>query len=147
MSKRKPKKAKDLDMEGAAKAVKEGPEAMAEFVGKDNAERAEQAAKRVREEHREAGGFENATEIRQDNTLRRIQDVAISTRIALDRATKALDYAEITLRESEPANRLTKEAKQRARDVKKAEAKLGKAIETLRKVRDDLDTTLRGARK
>lgn len=145
-AKPKAKKAKDLDMEGAAKAVKEGPEAMAKFAGKDNEKRAEEAAKRLRE----TGGFGKAREVPQGELVKGIQDVAISTRIAISHAAKALDHAEVTLKESEAANQMRKasrEAKRRAKEVKKAQAKLDKAVEMMKKVRTDLDTTLRGSGK
>lgn len=136
---------KDLDMEGAAKAVKEGPEAMAEFAGKDNKRRAEEAAKRIRE----SGFRDKAREVPTGDLMKGIQDVAISTRIAIDHASKAVSYAEVTLHNeaARQVGKVSKEAKRRAKEVEKAEAKLGKAVEMLRKVRDDLDTTLRGARK
>lgn len=140
-----PSGVKDLDMEGAAKAVKEGPEAMAEFAGKDNERRAEEAAKRIRE----TGFTDKAREVPTGDLMKGIQDVAISTRIAIDHAAKALDYAEVTLRNeaSSQVGKMSKEAKRRAKEVEKAEAKLGKAIEMMRKVRDDLNSTLRGAGK
>lgn len=142
MSRKAPSGVDDLNMEEAAKAVKDGPEAMAKFVGKDNKRRAEEAAKRVRET-----GFDNkATEVRTDPTLRRIQDVAISTRIAIDRAGRALDYAEVALREIESTplvKKAAKSTKRRVKDIEKAEAEIRKAMATLTQVRDDLDATLR----
>ena len=91
-------------------------------------------------------GFGKAREVPQTDLARRVQDVAISTRIAINHAAKALEYAEVALKESEaaaPAKRASKEAKRRAKDIEKAEAKLQTAIEAMKKVRGDLDSALR----
>jgi len=98
-----------------------------------------------------SSGFDNskAREVSQSELLKGIQDVAISTRIAIDHAARALDYAETALKESDAASKVgkaSKEAKARAKEIKKAETKLQRAITALRKVRGDLDSTLRGSR-
>lgn len=89
-----------------------------------------------------------AQEIRQDDLLRRVQDVAISTRIAIDHASKALGYAEVSLREAgdraaSGVGEASKEAKRRAKEITKAERKLERAIEEMRKARSGLEDSLR----
>lgn len=93
-----------------------------------------------------------AYEVRQDPLLRRVQDVAISTKIAINHATKALDYAEVSLREAgdraaEEVGAASKEAKARVKEMAKAERKLQRAIDEMRKVRSGLDDALRGPSK
>lgn len=95
---------------------------------------------------------EKAREIRQDPVLRGIQDVAISTRIAISSAAKALDYAETTLREvseskAKAVGEKAKFAKQRAADIKKAETKLRRAMDEMKKASANLDSSLRGRSK
>ena len=92
---------------------------------------------------------ERAREIRQDPVLRGIQDVAISTRIAIDGAAKALSYAESTLSKiaNEKAKKVgdsAKVTKQRAKEIQQAERKLNRALEEMRKAKTSLDSTLRG---
>lgn len=91
---------------------------------------------------------EKAMEIRQDPLLRHIQDVAISTRIAINHATKALGFAEETLREAgeraaDEVGAASKLAKQRGKEIAKAERKLQRAIEEMRKAGSNLDDSLR----
>lgn len=45
-------KASDLDLTGAARAVKRGTEAIARFAGRNNAKRAKAATERVRKNRR-----------------------------------------------------------------------------------------------
>ena len=95
---------------------------------------------------------EKAREVRQDPVLRGIQDVAISTRIAISSASKALDYAETTLRQiseskAKAVGEKAKFAKQRAADIKKAETKLNRARAEMKKANESLNSTLRGRSK
>ena len=100
---------------------------------------------------RPMGQTKKAKELRQDPLLRHIQDVAISTRIAISHASRALDHAQVTLTEagdraSSSVGKASKEAKKRAKDLEKAERKLQRAIDEMRKVRGGLDDALRGRR-
>lgn len=95
------------------------------------------------------GPSPRAREIRQDPILRSVQDVAISTRIAISNTAKALEYAETTLSQiaedqAKKVGESAKAAKQRAREIKQAEKKLNRAIAEMRKVKESLDSSLRG---
>ena len=117
-------------------------------AGKKAAPKKKKAAPK-KTEARKMSQSDRAYEIRQDPILRGIQDVAISTRIAISNAAKALDYAETTLSDlatdsAKKVGESAKAAKRRAKEIQKAEKKLNRAIEEMKKVRGDLDSTLRG---
>lgn len=97
------------------------------------------------------GQTKRAQEVRQDSLLRHIQDVAISTRIAIDHATRALDHAQNTLveagdRAASAVGDASKEAKRRVKELERAEKKLQKSIAEMGKVRTELQEALRGRR-
>lgn len=111
---------------------------------------AEAALEANKPRKRESAFADKAREMPQGELMKGIQDVAISTRIAIDHAVKALDYAEVTIKESDAANqvgKMTRETKRRAKEIKKAEVKLTKAVDMMKKARTDLETTLRGTSK
>jgi hypothetical protein len=130
-----------------------GSDSLDNIRERGNYEKAKYAAERIRQV-KEGNGFDNtATEVRTDPVLRGIQDVAISTKIAISSAVRALEYAETTLRETELAEAAAKKVSESVSDVKaqrkhieSAEKKLTKSLETMKKVRDELDATLRGKR-
>lgn len=122
-------------------------DALDRIISRGNYDKAQAAADRIAD-----SGFDNkATEVRTDPVLRGIQDVAISTKIAISNAVRALEYAETTIRETELAEAAAdkvsgsiKEIRQHRRHIESAEKKLGKSLDAMRKVRDDLDSALRG---